>query len=74
MWPKVICCGKQTNKQTNKKTVNKQEISFCATTSNCQKLQFLKWPLEASSKSESILMELHNKIPKFTIQTNMFTE
>ncbi len=31
-----------------------------------KKLQFLQWPLEAVSKGESILIETHIKMTKFT--------
>ena len=39
----------------------------------CQKLQFLKWPLEADSTSESIPVRPHNKMPNFIAEINMFT-
>ena len=39
----------------------------------CQNLQFFKWPLEAGSKRESISIQPHVKMHKFTTEINMFT-
>ena len=38
----------------------------------CQKLLFVKWPLEAGSKSESIPIDPHVKMPNFTAEINIF--
>ena len=40
----------------------------------CQKLQFFEFPLEAGSKSESIPIDPHVKMPNFTAEINTFTE
>jgi len=37
------------------------------------KLQFLEWPFEADSRSESIHLDLHVKMPNFTAEINTFT-
>ena len=39
----------------------------------CQKLQFLKWPLEADSKNKSIPIDPHVKMANFTAEMNIFT-
>ena len=38
-----------------------------------KKLQFFEWPPEAGSKSESISIHPHVKIPNFTAEINLFT-
>ena len=38
-----------------------------------QKLQFLKWPLEAVSKGESIPIDPRVKMPNLTAEINIFT-
>ena len=35
--------------------------------------KFSEWPLEAGSKSESIPIHSHVKMPNFTAEINMFT-
>lgn len=37
------------------------------------KMQFLQWPLEGGSKSESITIESHVKMANFTTEIYMFT-
>ena len=37
----------------------------------CQKLKFFEWSLEAGSKTESIPIHLHVKMPIFTAEINM---
>lgn len=38
-----------------------------------QKLKFFKWPVEARSKSESLVIDPYVKMPNFTPEINMFT-
>ena len=37
-----------------------------------QKVQFLKWPLEADSKGESTSTDSHVKLANFTAEINIF--
>lgn len=39
----------------------------------CWKLQFIEWPLEAWTNSESVPMESHVKMSNFKTDINMFT-
>ncbi len=41
-------------------------------TLKCQKLQFLKWPLDTCSKSESVPIKPHINIYNFTAEMRVF--
>ena len=50
----------------------KRELWKMKPTQKCKKLQCFEWPLEAGSKSESIPIDIHVKMPNFTAEINMF--